>query len=471
MLQARGLVGRAGSTPNDATCGPHGGICQPPFPSPSPSAPAATSFSTCLVADRYADGSWALGPLVSAPAIRLAGLSVPAPLFAAVAEASPDFFEAPQGGGIMGLAMGRELGERAEDDCSTPCLTPFLDGLWAAQQQQQQQQQQQGRQERQEGQGTLSAAATPPPFPNRFSIVTATGEGEGFASALLLLGAGGGEPATAPYHDGALRYAPLQRPWGYYTVGVRGLEMPLPPSHDDDGGEGKHEHPGQGRGVVWYAEKGAGGAGAILDTGTTGILFPPAALAFFRDTLRAHVCHSAPHVCRGNDSGALSADKKGVKQQQQQQQQQRGGGGGVSRHGRRLRGRRAYKKEEGAAGMVTPLLFDSDDAVVALDASTVAQLPTLALLLHPESPGEAPLRLELGPEQYLIRDEDDDDGGEGGDDNGVAYYALAVSEWAEGEAEGRYLLGEALLGRYFVEFDREGKRAGFAPAAAWGASG
>lgn len=375
----------------NAFCGPNGGICQSSF-SPSPSSPSA-----CLVFDRYSDGSWALGPLVSTPTVRLANLTVPNPLFAAVAEASYDFFEVPQGGGIIGLAMGVELGQRGPDECATPCVRPLLDQLWAA------------------------AGQAEDQLPNKFSIV---GHGEG--SALLILGAGGGEPTTAQYHVGSLRFSPLQRPWAWYTVGVIGLEISMPSTSNVSSGNAVM--------VAQFSEAAPQGSGAVLDTGTTGLVFPPEAFAFFRQTMQAHFCH-IPYVCPPTSSLSVSSSKR-----------LRAGTG--KQH---LEGLETDKSTK-----PTTIFDDDDDTWVPWEPEVIAQLPTLTFLLHPETMGESPVRLEMGPEQYISKAYDDDETRKG---EMRFYYALDITKGNE------YVLGETLIHKHFVEFDRERKRAGFAPAA------
>lgn len=425
MLASRGLLGRDGDTP-DAVCGPFGGICQP-----------ASSAPYCLVFDSYADGSWAMGPLVTTPAIRLAGVGdgarVAAPLFAAVAEATPDFFESPQGGGIWGLAMGRELGQRGKGECGTPCLTPLLDRLW----------------EEDGGRREKGHPSSPAPH-NRFSIV-----GQGDGAALLIVGAGGEDPATAVYRDGSLRYVPLRQPWGYYIVGVTGLEIAAPPAaHDDD--EGKDADASDDRSVdpqrrrpaaaaaAQYHEPAPGGRGAVLDSGTTGLFFSAGAFAFFRATLQARFCH-VPYICLRSDGGTTAADKSGR--------------AGQTPKTRLRAGQKRGAEDEDTAGATTArTIFDGDDAWVRFTEEDLAQLPTLSLLLHPERAGDAPVRLEVGPAKYLARIHDGE---------GTALYALSIGAVGDEEGGGDgsgYLLGQALLNDYFVEFDREGKRVGFAPA-------
>ena len=419
MLASRGLLGRDGDAP-DAVCGPFGGICQP-----------ASSAPYCLVFDSYADGSWAMGPLVTTPAIRLAGVDgarVAAPLFAAVAEATPDFFESPQGGGIWGLAMGRELGRRREGDCGTPCLTPLLDRLW----------EDGGRQDK-------GRPSSPPPN-NRFSIV-----GQGDGAAVLIVGAGGEDPATAVYRDGSLRYVPLRQPWGYYIVGVTGLEIAAPPTDDDEGkdagaSEDRSVDPQRRRpaAAAQYHEPAPGGRGAVLDSGTTGLFFSAGAFAFFRATLQARFCH-VPYICLGSDGGATTANK-GERAGQTPRKRLRAGQ------------KRGEDDEDNARATTATTIFDGDDALVPFTEEDLAQLPTLTLLLQPERAGDAPVRLEVAPAKYLARIHDGE---------GTALYALSISavgdEDGGGDGSG-YLLGQALLNNYFVEFDRQGKRVGFAPA-------
>jgi hypothetical protein len=149
-------------------CGPHGGSCA-----------HLDGMDVCTFAWLYGDGSSAAGVLLSAP-IELGGLEANS-TFGGIIRASDNFFEAPRGGGIMGLSFG----DYALCDSEFSCFPPLLDDLVRQCQ-----------------------------LRDMFAMCASGDDG-----ALIL---GGGD---ARFHEGEVVYAPLQPPFGFYWVDVKDVKL------------------------------------------------------------------------------------------------------------------------------------------------------------------------------------------------------------------------------------------------------
>ena len=88
------------------------------------------------------------------------------------------------------------------------------------------------------------------------------------------------------------------------------------------------------------------------------------------------------------------------------------------------------------------------DSIVTFNATDIPKLPTLKLK------ATGGVELELRPEDYMYQVS------KKVHKDGTAEYGLAFN----GTTAGEFLLGQVLLRRYYVEFDNEGRRMGFAKA-------
>jgi len=133
----------------------------------------------CTFAWLYGDGSSAAGVLLSAP-IELGGRQANS-TFGGIIRASDNFFEAPRGGGIMGLSFG----DYSLCDSEFSCFPPLFDDIV-----------------RQCG------------LEDKFAVC-AHGE-----DAVLILGGG-----DRRFYEGPVTYAPLQPPFGFYWVDVKDVQL------------------------------------------------------------------------------------------------------------------------------------------------------------------------------------------------------------------------------------------------------
>jgi len=469
MLEGVGLVNRADSPA--VYCGPYGGMCE-------------VGTESCLFVDYYADGSHASGVLVTVATVDFAGVEVDNVIFGAINSASDSFFEAPQGGGIMGMAFrepaagtGGGNGMWSCDD--TPCVLPLLDTLVA-------------QQEKEEDVRDI------------FAIF-------GHSSApVMLVGASSVEEEARGFYEGEVQYARMVQPHGLYMVAVAALGL------REGGKEGGIER-------EEFLLQEAAGSVAIIDTGATGLFFPKSAYLELKTYLQTHYCH-VPFICGPETTplptaaavpplaAAPAAAATAQKQEEEPHRSLR------RRHHHRRHRHPPSQDEEGGEeggedGEVQPTTIFDEEIWAKYDEETLALLPTLIIRLE-----DGGVELRLSPKQYLIRNtflggEEEDgemgevEGGEGG--GGVAYYHFGVAtledggeedeeaeEKEEGGREGRkqsttaqlrrkykgmmphnnnkgegsfrnlFIFGELLLNHIFVVFDREQRRLGFAPAVA-----
>ncbi|GAB5034025.1 aspartyl protease [Nannochloropsis oceanica] len=149
-------------------CGPHGGSCA-----------RIDGEDVCTFAWLYGDGSSAAGVLLSAP-VELGGRQANS-TFGGIIRASDNFFEAPRGGGIMGLSFGGY----SLCDSEFSCFPPLLDDI-----------------------------VRQCHLDDKFTVC-AHGD-----DAVLILGGG-----DSRLYEGNVTYAPLQPPFGFYWVDVKDVQM------------------------------------------------------------------------------------------------------------------------------------------------------------------------------------------------------------------------------------------------------
>lgn len=133
----------------------------------------------CTFAWLYGDGSSAAGVLLSAP-VELGGRQANS-TFGGIIRASDNFFEAPRGGGIMGLSFGGY----SLCDSEFSCFPPLLDDI-----------------------------VRQCHLDDKFTVC-AHGD-----DAVLILGGG-----DSRLYEGNVTYAPLQPPFGFYWVDVKDVQM------------------------------------------------------------------------------------------------------------------------------------------------------------------------------------------------------------------------------------------------------
>lgn len=489
MPDVLNLFGSTSQTiPPQLYCGPHGGICE-------------AGSNLCLFDDKYADGSYASGVVVTAPSVNFSGVTLKDVTFGAIASASDTFFEAPQGGGIMGMAYrGSAVSTRANArgnldqpvtkkdvvgcDGETPCMVPLLDALIA--------QQEQGV----GGQGQVR------------DIFAICGHP---TSPVMLLGESSLGKESQEYYEGELQYARMEAPYGLYMVGVAGLGVVEASGVDVPKGVAE-------AGSTFMLHQGNAGL-AIIDTGATGLYFPRSAYLKLKTYLQRHYCH-VPFICGPlptptpelSDSEAAAVKGK---------QQERDNSHRALRSRRHHRHHQQPSQEEAQDEDEPPpsTIFESN-IWAKYDEATVARLPTLTIRLE-----DGGVELRLSPQQYLIRNVmlSGVTGMDGQGKTNIAYYQFGIRTFGEGVAgesqrrrmvsgqasrksergpeafqrekyEGMlpgtsitrdgthrgsvrpnknngsprelYILGELLLNQMFVVFDRDKRRVGFAPAAA-----
>ena len=412
-----------------AVCGLHGGVCSEPG-------------GRCLFLDYYADRSHASGVLVTSETVGFAGMAVKNVTFGAIDSASDSFFEAPQGGGIMGMAFRTREGEAQCWD--TPCFEPLLDVLVAQE----------------------KAAGGGGGMKDSFAVY-------GHPSApIMFVGESSVGPEAKGYYEGELAYVPLQQPYGLYLVEVGGMSF-LDGQEKKEGAESFL--PGVGPGI------------GVVDTGATGMFFPVDVFERLKAYFQTHYCHVA-FICGPEPTPPPPppppplAPPLVTQPQKQQQQQQHAHNHTTTRFLRRHH--HTQEKEEKEPH---PTIFDFD-IWAKYDEATLALLPTLVIHLSGGERGGKGVEVKLTPTQYLTQHRFEDDG--------EVYYTFGIStlggrrEEEEEEEEGGsttsearlrrkyrkaaaggksvldevFIFGELLLNHYFVHFDREGRRLGFAPA-------
>jgi hypothetical protein len=140
----------------------------------------------------------------------------------------------------------------------------------------------------------------------------------------------------------------------------------------------------------------------IIDTGTSGVIVPSYVYANFKAHLQTHFCH-IPYVCSGEPSDRT--------------------------------------------------IFD--DICVSDPDSVFAALPSLHVVLDAKSN----FALELTARQYMQQVSDE---------TGTVFYCFALAGGlpiSDGEDD-LFLIGEVLLNKYYLEFDRVKRRMGFATSVA-----
>jgi Eukaryotic aspartyl protease len=160
---------------------------------------------------------------------------------------------------------------------------------------------------------------------------------------------------------------------------------------------------------------------AIIDTGSTGLIFPRKTFDAFKRLLERDYCH-IPGIC---------IDDIGRKATQE-------GPGGADQQ--------RMNNQTWSAPIAPRTIFD-ENSLIAFEKSELDQLPILTIILS------GGLRLNVGPDQYMARQREVDD-------DGLPYYALAITTIKGFEK--LFVLGESLLNQYYVEFDRTKHRLGFA---------
>lgn len=150
------------------TCSPYGGSCT-----------QYNGQDTCSFYWRYGDGSRASGVAIYSE-LELGGITVNA-TFGGITQATKDFFEAPNGGGIMGMAYGNY----SLCDSEYTCFRPIFDSLVE--------------------QGELE---------DRFAICASKDD------AKLVLGGG-----DERLYQGNLTTLPLIPPYGFYWVEIKAVML------------------------------------------------------------------------------------------------------------------------------------------------------------------------------------------------------------------------------------------------------
>lgn len=201
------------------SCGPHGGSCV-----------NVEGKNLCSFYWRYGDGSSAAGVLMTSKA-DLGGLMVTS-TYGGITAASDHFYEAPRGGGIMGLSFG----DYALCDNEFSCFPPLLDDVV-----------------KQNG------------LDNRFAVC-ANGE-----DAKLILG--GGDDSL---YMGPLMKVPLVPPYAFYFINVQDVTL-----------DSNSLVP---RGLL-RREKNV----ALVDTGNSALFLPSEMFDNFRNVLQRSL-RSAPHL-------------------------------------------------------------------------------------------------------------------------------------------------------------------------------
>ena len=98
---------------NDHFCSPNGGTCM-----------KYNGSDACSFSWRYGDGSSTHGLLIESE-VDLGGLSV-STIYGGITKASKEFFEAPKGGGILGLSFGNYSMCTRESSCFVPLLDDLV---------------------------------------------------------------------------------------------------------------------------------------------------------------------------------------------------------------------------------------------------------------------------------------------------------------------------------------------------------
>lgn len=309
----------------DHFCSPKGGSCRT----------AADGTDVCTFAWLYGDGSSASGTLVTSR-IGMAGLEVQS-TYGAIDTASNNFYEAPHGGGIMGLSFGGYTLCDAEYSCFPPLFDSFVEQL---------------------------------KIPNKFAICH-----DGMNGGEMILGGG-----NTNMYDGELKRAPMQAPFGFYSVGIENVTLGgtqiLPPGNT----QGTRLRGGS------YLENGK--VSAVVDTGNSALYMPEPIFNNFR-------------------SGLLTALSK------------------------------------------WPELSDKDKNLftgyaVYIPPEILSELPPLALTL------EGGAVLSMPAEQYTVEFRIPE--------APVPIRALKIIK------SNRFVLGQTVLSRSYLEIDRDGKTVGFAPS-------
>lgn len=206
-------------------CGPYGGSCA-----------HLDGADVCTFAWLYGDGSSAAGVLLSAP-IELGGSEANS-TFGGIIRASDNFFEAPRGGGIMGLSFG----DYALCDSEFSCFPPLIDDLV-----------------RQCG------------LEDKFAICAHKDD------AVLIVGGGDGR-----LYDGPIEYTMLQEPYGFYWVNVKDVLL-------DGRSLAQNLSPPTFRQRLRNAAIGTSAPNpmvALVDTGNSAMYLPEQIFDNFKETLR-----------------------------------------------------------------------------------------------------------------------------------------------------------------------------------------
>jgi Eukaryotic aspartyl protease len=175
--------------PFDIYCGPHGGACINLAEGNKSNSVTTGKGSKnvgeeeqtrCLFSDSFVDDSYAIGYLVSGP-VTWANRTVNSTTYGVITSATPDFFEAPQGGGILGMAFATDA-----TDCNAfSCFPPLYDDM-----------------------------VHHNDVSDIFAICGSREE--------PLMTIGGGD---ARLYEGKLEYVDLQQPYADYLVDIAGLDV------------------------------------------------------------------------------------------------------------------------------------------------------------------------------------------------------------------------------------------------------
>jgi hypothetical protein len=219
------------------TCGPHGGTCTL----------LEGGVNACSFGWLYGDGSMATGVLLDGP-MTLGGAVRFNATFGGIVNATDNFFEAPDGGGIMGLSFGNySLCSKASS-----CFNPVLDSIVAQ----------------------LNYA-------DKFSICASRG------NSTLILGGGDDKLYTGP-----LQKVALQPPFDYYHVTIKSVTVDGKPL-----GDRRH--------LRANGTAGAGGPSsvltAIVDTGNPFLSLPEYMYYAFCKQIRESL-KSVPQLVDGPES-------------------------------------------------------------------------------------------------------------------------------------------------------------------------
>lgn len=173
--------------PHKIYCGPHGGACINLADNTTSSTAAKEKkkveedSTRCLFLDSFVDQSYALGYLVSGP-LTWANQTVNS-TYGVITMATPEFFEAPQGGGILGMAFAADA-----TDCNAfSCFQPLYDDVVRTHSQN---------------------------VSDVFAICGSRDE--------PVMTIGGGDPRL---YTGKLEYVNLHKPYADYSINVAGLDV------------------------------------------------------------------------------------------------------------------------------------------------------------------------------------------------------------------------------------------------------